>query len=285
MKQKAKNIFKKLFLISVILTIAMFWYDQINYYFYSYFPAYDESGCWGSGNVALIKVQGEIVTYEDWYGYQEGFSDDIVSSEKIVEYIEHAEMQDNLQAIIIEIDSYGGFPVASEEIMNAVKRAKKPTVAVIRESGVSGGYFVATGADYIFASEMSDVGGIGITMSYLEYSEQNKKEGITYQQLSSAKFKDTGNPNKELTQEERELLMRDVIEIHKTFVRIVAENRGLEIEEVEKLADGASVMGSMAKENGLIDEVGDVYSAKKWIEEKLNIIPELCAYNGERRYF
>ena len=282
MKQKTKNILKKLFLISIILTIAMFWYDQIDYYLYYYSGDddynYDEPECFGDENVALIKVQGEIVTYDDWYGYQEGYSDDIVSSERIVRYIEIADEKENIEAIIVEIDSYGGLLVASEEIMNALKRSKTPTVAVIRDIGVSGGYLVATGADYIFASELSDIGGIGITMSYLDYSKKNKEEGVIYQELSSAKFKDTGSMDKELTEEEKELLMRDLMEAHKVFVREIAENRGLEIEEVEKLADGSSMLGRMAKENKLIDEIGGVYEAKKWIEKELNISSNICSY-------
>jgi protease IV len=278
MKTKIKKGLPVAFTVIVILTIGMFWYDQLNYYLYYYSSGDGEVECWEEDNVALIKVQGEIVTYDDWYGYTEGYEDDIVSSERIVRYIQDAEERDHIKAIIVEIDSYGGLPVAAEEIMNAMKRAKKPTVAVIRDAGLSAGYFIATGADYIFASEMSDVGSIGITMSYLDYSERNRKDGITYQELSSGKFKDMGNQDKNLTKEERELLMRDVRELHGVFVRKIAENRGMEIKEVEKLADGSSMLGKRAKENGLIDEIGDVYSAKGWISKKLNINPEICIY-------
>jgi protease IV len=278
MKTKIKKGLPVAFTVIVILTIGMFWYDQLNYYLYYYSSGDDGVECWEEDNVALIKVQGEIVTYDDWYGYTEGYEDDIVSSERIVRYIQDAEERDHIKAIIIEIDSYGGLPVAAEEIMNAMKRAKKPTVAVIRDAGLSAGYFIATGADYIFASEMSDVGSIGITMSYLDYSERNRKDGITYQELSSGKFKDTGSQDKNLTQEERDLLMRDVRESHDVFVRKIAENRGMEIEEVEKLADGSSMLGKRAKENGLIDEIGDAYSARGWISKKLNIYPEICIY-------
>jgi protease-4 len=162
--------------------------------------------------------------------------------------------------------------------MNAVKGATKPTVAVIREGGVSGAYLVASAADKIYASELSDVGSIGVTMSYLDYSQQNKEEGIIYQQLSSGKFKDTGDPNKELTAEEKELYMRDIEILREAFVRKVAENRGLAIEKVEELADGSTMLGRAAKENGLIDEIGDIYDAQDWLGKELNIEPEICVY-------
>jgi protease IV len=265
------------FLVIIILTIGMFWYDQINYYLHHSFD-YEEINCRKEDSVALIKVQGEIVSYDSWHSSEEGYEYDTASSESIVGYIEDAEERDHIKAIIIEIDSYGGLPVASEEIMNAIKRANKPTVAVIRGSGVSGGYLIATGADYIFASEMSDVGGMGITMSYLDYSEQKRRDGIIYQELSSGKFKDTGSQDKNLTEEEKELLMRDIIELHDIFVRKIAENRGLEVKEVERLADGSSMLGERAKDNGLIDEIGDIYSAKEWISKKLSIYPEICVY-------
>ncbi len=247
MKQRIKKGLPAALSVIIILTIGMFWFDQINYYLYYYSSGDGKVECWEGDNVALIRVQGEIVTYDNWYGYTEGYEDDIVSSDRIVSYIQNADERDHIKAIIIEIDSYGGLAVAAEEIMNAIRRVNKPTVAVIRESGLSAGYLVATGADYIFASEMSDVGSIGITMSYLDYSEQNRREGVIYQELSSGKFKDVGNKDKNLTQEERDLLMRDITESHNLFVRKVAENRGMEVEEVEKLADGSSMLGKRQK--------------------------------------
>ncbi|MCX6759454.1 MAG: signal peptide peptidase SppA [Candidatus Nealsonbacteria bacterium] len=279
MKEKIKLVFKTIFLIAIVSTIAMYWYDQYNYYFGEYYEY--TLDCPLGSNVALIKIQGEIVTYGTELVDSESsetVSEDITSSETVVEYINQIEGDDYMEAIIVEIDSYGGSPVASEEIMNALKRTTKPTVAVIREGGVSGAYLIASGADIIFASEMSDIGGIGITMSYLDYSQQNKQEGIIYQQLSLGKFKDTGDPDKNLTTEEKELLMRDIKILHEAFVRRVAENRGLDIEKVEKLADGSTMLGIAAKENGLIDEIGDINDAKNWLREQFTIEPEICVY-------
>lgn len=291
-KEKIKNILWFVFIIAIVATLAMYWYDQYSFY------SYDESGtmedefyeeeyfseetwCWESDNVGVINIHGDIVTYLSDYYYQEdsgGLPPDLVSSEEIVFYLEEIERNNNLKAIILDIDSYGGFPVASEEIMNAIKRSEKPTIAVIREGGASGAYLIASGADRIYASEMSDVGGIGITGSYLDFSQQDKREGIIYQELSSGKFKDTGDPDKELTEEERELLMRDVNILHEAFVRKIAENRGLDIEKVEKLADGSTMLGRAAKENGLIDEIGDIYDAEDWIRKELDIEPQFCVY-------
>ncbi len=280
MKEKIKTILKIIFFAIIVLTITMYWFDQYIFYFTDEYDFLDEEiVCPWDSNVAVIKIYGKIVTYgEMLIDSEEELFTDITSSETILEYINQIEEDPHIEAVIVEIDSYGGYPVASEEIMNALKKMTKPTIAVIREAAVSGAYLVATGADKIYASEMSDIGGIGITMSYLDYSQQNKKEGITYQQLSSGKFKDTGDPDKELTFEERELLLKDIKKLHRIFVEKVAENRNLDIETVEELADGSTMLGVDAKEKGLIDEIGGLYEVEEWIRKELKIESEICVY-------
>lgn len=283
MKGIIKLIFKTIFFGSIALTIAMLWFDR-------YFSFSDDANmftneekienvCPIDSNVALISIHGDIVTYftESSYSEETGNLDE-ASSEEIVKYIGEIEKDDNIKALILEIDSYGGYPVAAEEITNALKKMTKPIIAVIREGAASAAYFIATGADKIYASEMSDVGGIGVTRSYLDYSEKNKNEGIIYQQLSLGKFKDSGDPDKVLSKEEKELFMRDIKIMYDILVKRVAENRKLDIEKVKKLADGSTMLGQAAKENGLIDEIGDIDSAEKWIGSELKIEPKICVY-------
>jgi len=278
MKEKIIQGFKIILLVGIVSTLMMYWYDQYMYYFTDAY-SFEESPfieCPWDSNVALISIHGEIATYS--YYTEESEYLDVVSSEEIVKYIDVIEDDEYMEALIVEIDSYGGYPVASEEIMNALKQMKTPVVALIREGAASGAYLIATGADKIYASEASDVGSIGVSMSYIDYSEQNKEEGLIYQQLSSGKFKDAGDPDKELTAEEEELFMRDIVILHDIFVRKVAENRNLDIEEVRELADGSTMLGQAAKDNGLIDEIGDMYDVKEWIREELGIEPIVCAY-------
>jgi protease-4 len=113
-------------------------------------------------------------------------------------------------------------------------------------------------------------------MSYLDYSRQNQKDGLTYNQLSSGKFKDTGDPDKALTAQESELLMRDINIIHQNFIKAVAENRNLDIKKVENLADGSTMLGQMALENGLIDEIGSQPEVEKYLKEKIGQDLEIC---------
>lgn len=257
-------------LILIIAGYALIYFDDEEYYF---------TECPIGSNVAIIKIYGEIITYgTETIGDFGIAEDDITSSKTITDYLNQINEDDEIKAIIIEIDSPGGYPVASEEIANALKKTEKLTVAVIRESGMSGAYLIASATDKIYASKMSDVGSIGVTMSYLDYSQQNEKEGLIYQQLSSGEFKDAGNPDKELSEKEKEIIMRDVKKIHQIFIEMVAENRNLDIEKVEKLADGSTMLGQDAKENGLIDEIGSIGEAKNWLEKELKIKASVCVY-------
>ncbi len=282
MKEKIKKSISTILFFIIGITVAFFWLDQYLYRTdYEEYYGYEIS-CPRDSNVALIKIQGTIVTYGDYlYGYyedEEMIKSDITSSEKIVKYIDDINKDKKIKAIIVEIDSYGGGPVASEEITDVLQRTKKPVVAVVREGATSGAYLIATGADIIYASEMSNIGGIGITMSYLDYSQKHKREGVVYQELSSAELKDLGHPDRELTEKEKEILKGYLEKLHDIFVRKVSENRNLEIEEVERLADGNVMLGEDAKEKGLIDEIGGVYEARKWIEDNLEIDSEICVY-------
>ncbi|MEI6288509.1 MAG: S49 family peptidase [bacterium] len=229
-------------------------------------------------NVEGLILRGDVVTYISPDGYNDN-GDVIIdeqSSENIVGRIEKAEKDNSIRAIILEVDSYGGSGVAGEEIADALKNAKKPTVALIRGAGVSAAYWASTGANKIFASKNSDVGGIGVTMSYLDDVKKNQNDGYIYNQLSAGKFKDTGNPDKALSQEEINLLMRDVNIMHNNFIQGVAENRKLDIEKVKNLADGSSMLGEMALANGLIDQIGGEFEAKKYLKEKIGQDVDVC---------
>jgi len=182
----------------------------------------------------------------------------------------------NIKALLIDIDSGGGGAVAGEEIAMAVKRFGKPSAAVIREMGASSGYFVATAADTIFASEASSVGSIGTTYSYVSQYEKNKKEGYTFESLSSGPYKDMFSADKPLTDDERALIMRDIKIDRDNFVKRVAEYRNQPVEKIDALADGSTMLGQQALENGLIDKIGGTEEALAYLEQAIGEPPVLC---------
>jgi len=229
------------------------------------------------GNVALIPVKG-IITSER----VRAFGQEVAASPTIIEFIEEADRNPKIEAIILEINSPGGSPVASEEIANAVKKVNKTIVAWVREVGASGGYWVASSADSVVASRMSFTGSIGVIASYLEFSGLLKDYNVSYQRLVSGKYKDTGSPFKPLSIQEERLLQSKIDKIHDYFISEVAENRNLPEEKVREMGTGMFYLGEEAKELGLVDIIGGKDEAIELIEKELNIIAELVEYREER---
>jgi protease-4 len=229
-------------------------------------------------NVVGIAVRGPITVSAGGFAPEECLygCEYITSSDEVLEYLNEARDNNDIKAILIDIESGGGEPVPSEEIAMAVKNTEKPSVAWIRQVGTSGAYWIASAADTIIASANSDVGSIGITMSYLDNVNKNYQEGLTYNSLSSGKYKDAGNPDRALTEEEVDLFRRDLAIIHTNFIAAVAANRAMPLEQVAALADGSTMLGAMALENGLIDAIGGQKEAYTVLEELIGEEPVVC---------
>lgn len=259
-----------LILLAVIALIGFFisliiwggWYDSWSGYNASLYVS--DGYC----NIGVVPVYGTIVPYHELDEYTSIAPNDIRT------FMSTAETDEYIQGVLVEVDSTGGYPAASATIAELFKNSSMPTAALVGDYGTSGGYMIASAADYLIGSPFSDIGGIGVTMSYLSYAQQNTDSGLEYIPLSSAPFKDYGSPDKELTAEERTLLERDLSIYHDEFVKMVAENRELPIEEVKTLADGASVPASLALEKKLIDAVGGRDEARSYFAQVLNLPEE-----------
>jgi len=263
-------------ILSWVLALAVFyaglniwgnWHDEWSGYNASF--SVSDGYC----NIAVVPILGEIHSYGakyDSYGNQT-ISTNISDT---LTLIEQANWDPNIYGIMALIDSSGGTPVAAEMIAEKLKSSQLPVAAYIAESGTSAAYLIASAADTIVASPFADIGSIGVTMSYLDYSKQNAEQGIEYISLTSGKFKDYGNPDKPLTAEERQLLERDLSIWHDEFVQQIATNRKLPIIDVAHLADGSSLPGKLALEAKLIDTVGSTNSVKNWFSEQLNVTSE-----------
>ncbi len=240
------------------------WHDDWSGYNWSVQWEVSDGWC----NIAVLPIMGDITSE---ISEEEEGEVTTTNADEASMFVERANSDENILGLLVRIDSYGGAPVASEIVTNAVKRSGIPIVALIREAGTSGGYMIASAADTIIASAMSDIGSIGMTMSYVGNWQQNAETGLTYVPLTSAPFKDYMHPDKPLTDEERKLLERDLAIYHEYFVGLVAENRGLSPEHVAALADGSSMPGALALEAGLIDQLGDQETARAWFAQTLEI--------------
>ncbi|MFM2424120.1 MAG: hypothetical protein RLZZ70_511 [Candidatus Parcubacteria bacterium] len=240
-------------IVLLVLTLGAFAYS---------FTAISDGSC----NIAVMPIDGMIMPFGN--GYQYG--DFVTTPKDVRDFIAALEYEYAIEGVMFEINSPGGTPVASEAIANAIALLEMPNIALIGDLAASGGYMVAAAADTIVASPMSDVGSIGVTMSYTEESEKNKEEGVTYVPLNSGKFKDIGSPNKPITDEERTLLEGRLAEVHDYFIDMVSRFRNIDRTEVAALADGSTLTGTKAVEKKLVDTLGGREVAKELFAAKLN---------------
>jgi protease-4 len=234
-----------------------------------------------SGNVALIPIKGMIVPDGD----VSAFGSSVASSTKIVKSIERAAKNPSIKAVIFEINSGGGTPVASDEIASAIKLLNKTTVAWIREVGASGAYWIASACDIIVANRMSITGSFGVRGSYLEFSGLLHDYNITYQRLVGGKYKDMGSPFRRMTEEEEDILQGLLDTTHDYFIEEIAANRNLPKKRVRSLAEGQIFLGSQAKEFGLVDYLGGKQEVIELIENKLNITTNIVEYKEKKTLF
>ena len=223
-------------------------------------------------NTLVVPINGYLSTYQTIE------EDDVSTSDNVLDALRLAQSEEQVKAVVLSIDSTGGDAVAGEEIANALKTFEKLNVAVIRGIGASSAYWASTGSDRIFASRISGVGSIGVTASYLDESIKNAREGYTYVELTSTPYKDLGNPSRLSTDEEKALVLADIKKMHEVFVDDVATNRSIERDKVAQFANGLTFTGVDALEKGLIDEIGDMAIATKYVESKIGEKVELCWY-------
>ncbi len=233
------------------------------------------------GNVARIPIQG-IITADG----KSSLAQETISSSDIVAFIEDADENPSVKVILLEINSPGGSAVASDEIASAVKRAQKPVVALIREVGASGGYWIASAADHVIAHRMSITGSIGVISSYLEFSGLMEKYGVNYERLVAGDLKDAGTPFRELDAREKILLQGKLDAIHDFFIQEVAANRKLPESSVREIATGEFYLGVEALELGLVDELGDKNTAEEYIQNTYGLEEvEYAVYEPDKGFF
>lgn len=229
-------------------------------------------------NIASISLRGDIHTYlpPDFYNESGALTHNAVASKDILDSISEARDDDNIDAVLVFVDSAGGSGVAAEAISEAIKQVGKPVIAIVGDGAFSAAYQAISSASSIIASEYSEIGGLGVTMSYLENVEKNKKEGLSYIELNTAKYKEIGSPDKPLSWEERQMLQKQLDKYHNIMVRDIADNRQLSPETIKLISDGRYFTGVEAKELGLIDNTGTYFDALRLLENKIGKKAEVC---------
>ena len=197
----------------------------------------------------------------------------IVENDRRHNALDHILHDPSAKALIVYINSPGGSTYGSERLYKALRRVseEKPVVAVIGTVGASGGYLTALAGDRIFAGESSIVGSIGVIVQLTEISELMKKVGVSAPAITSGELKGEPSPFKPISEAGRENLQAMVSATYDWFLGLVTDRRPIAEEDARKLADGRIMIGLIAVENGLIDEIGGLEEAKRWLESERDV--------------
>ncbi|MCB0208076.1 MAG: signal peptide peptidase SppA [Anaerolineae bacterium] len=226
--------------------------------------------------VALIRVEGVIVPGEApppnlFNGDTSG-----AYSQTIIDQLERANENDNIKAVVLFVDSPGGSVFASDEIYLQINKMEKPIITAMGSMAASGGYYISAPTDEIWASPHTFTCSIGVIMQMVNFEAFAEEYGITTVVVKSGQFKDIGNPFREVTEADRAILQSLVDEAYDGFVNIVAEGRGIPVEEVREIADGRICSGKQAQELHLVDNLG-------YLPDVIDRAAELGAIDGEPR--
>lgn len=235
------------------------------------------------GAVAVIRIEGIIAGSNDGGGLFGGGS--TTNPEVFSENLKEALDDDSVKAIVIRVNSPGGYGAASEEMYEEMQKAakKKPVIASVADVAASAAYEAISPATEIMALRASEVGSIGVFAEVPNLEELYRKLGIKMQIIKEGKFKTMGDPSKPLTKEERQIIQEIITEDYNNFIEDVAKARKpLTTAEVRKLATGRTWLGRQAKELGLIDRLGNFQDAIKRAAKmgKIKGEPEIITYDN-----
>jgi protease-4 len=208
-----------------------------------------ESGGLSLGNrIAVIPIDGII-------------GDDA----EVLKQIRQFRQDKSVKGYVVAINSPGGAVGPSQSIYSELKKLRdeddRPVIASIGGVGASGGYYIALGADSIFALPGSLTGSIGVIMELPEVRELMDKVGVDVRVIKSAEHKDVGSLFREMSPGDSAILNALVQDVYDQFVDVVAQERRLTRERLLPVADGRVLSGRQAHRNGLVDRMGNVQDA------------------------
>jgi protease IV len=213
----------------------------------------------------------------------------ISDSREFVDLLKDYGNRTGVKSVVIRANSPGGGVAASQEIYEAVKRfrieTKKKVVVSMGSVAASGAYYVACGADKIYANPGTITGSIGVIAEWYNYGELLRWAKMQSVVIKSGAFKDAGSETRPLTEEEKAYFQSLINNMYNQFVSTVAGNRNMKEEDVRKLADGRVYTGQEAKADGLVDELGTLQDAIDAAARMAGIVGEPKILNPPKKRF
>lgn len=267
-EQRAKRrwgIFFKLFIIGYIVIFSLYSISE------------KEDMQFGMPNkpfTAVINVDGEISAGKS------------TSAEKIIPSMRDAFASSNAKAVMFRINSPGGSPVQVQQIYTELMRLKakypqKKVYAVIEEAGASGAYWLACGADEIYADKMSIVGSIGVILSSFGFVDTMQKLGVERRAYYAGDNKDMLDPFAPRNPRQDAMVQENIVMAHQLFVDVVKAARGDRLKITNDMFSGRFWLGMQAKDIGLVDGFGDPYTVARDVIEA----PELVEFRAKENLF
>ncbi len=206
----------------------------------------------GDKSIAILYIEGVIQDENETY-----------NQAWLLETIEKLTYSNSNAAILLYIDSPGGGVYQSDEVYLALEEYKevsgKPIWAYFGPLAASGGYYIACAADTIYANRNTLTGSIGvISSSSFDLTELMDNYGIKMTTITAGRNKNMMNVNSPMTEEQRAIMQSIADEAYEQFTAIVADARQMDIESVQKLADGRIYTALQAKNANLIDSIGSL---------------------------
>ena len=209
----------------------------------------------GNDKIAVIFAQGEI-----WYG--EGGSD-VIGQGIINDALKKAREDKNVKAIVLRVNSPGGSALASDIIWREIEITKqsKPVVVSMGDVAASGGYYIAAGADKIFAEPTTITGSIGVFGTVPNISELAENIGVNAEQVGTNKNSVDYSFFEPMNDSFRSNVLEGIEATYETFLDRVAQGRGITMAQADSVAQGRVWSGVDAKRLGLVDELGGLDEA------------------------
>ncbi|WP_418282561.1 signal peptide peptidase SppA [Halorubrum sp. DTA98] len=230
-------------------------------------------------NAAKVDVSGPIVRDR---GRPSPLSGQIGSTaDEVVELIEDADDDESVEALLVELNTPGGAVLPSDDIRRAAAEFDGPTVAYATDLCASGGYWIASGCDELWAHDASLVGSIGVVGSRPNAAGLAEKLGISYEQFTAGEYKDAGVPLREIEEDEREYLQGIIDGYYEQFVETVSEGRGMDPEDVRE-TEARVYLGTDAAEIGLVDDLGTRDDVEARLADRIGDDVEMRDFTPDR---
>lgn len=220
----------------------------------------------GNDKIGVIYASGQIIDGEG--------DESTIGGESLSKAIRAARNDKKVKAIVMRVNSPGGQVVASEVIRREVELAakEKPFIVSMGNYAASGGYWISSSSDYIFADPTTLTGSIGVfaTMPNLK-GFMNNKLGLTFDEVMTNENSDYGSITKPMTPYQLKTMQKYVTDTYNDFITLVATERNLRKTFVDSIAQGRVWSGIDALKLGLVDELGGIEEAIDYAAEKAGI--------------